>query len=107
MLLNTCIILGFLVWIAYLCADLYLKRRGRATPSTPSAPSVVVNVPADFKMPEALPPTQIEGARAALFYAVYSKAIEGFTENDNYLSTDDEAEALMSAQAAVDKVFGS
>lgn len=62
-----------------------------------SGPSIVVNVPANWKPIDALPPTQIEGARAQLWYTVYQAAID---DNEFAHAADD-------ANAAVDKVFGS
>ncbi len=105
MLLNICLILGLIAWLAYLLGDLYLKHRSGAPAQ--ESPRIVVNVPADFKPLEALPPTQIEGARAVLFYTIYSKAIEGFTSDGQLsLSESEEAEAYNSASRAVEAVFG-
>jgi len=72
-----------------------------------SEPRVVVNVPPGFKPMTGLPPTEIEGARAVLFWTVYSKAIDAFTSEGMYtLDREDEAEAYNSANRAVETVFG-
>jgi hypothetical protein len=93
---------SFFVW-------LYRAVNRRASSISPANtnPSIVVNVPAEFKPIGGLPPTEIEGARAALWYTVYAKAIEGFTGDGAWtLDSDDETEACNSATKAVDKVFG-
>ncbi len=110
MITNICIILALLAWVAYLALDLRLKATGKIPSPAPvnTGPQVTVNVPADFKPMEAMPPTQIEGAKAQLFYAVYCKAVAGFTNEGTYgMDEDEERAAYDSANAAVKTVFGS
>lgn len=69
------------------------------SPSEPRAPQVIINVPADFKPIESLPPTAIEGAKASLWYTVYKATLD-----DDQCSVDS---CIAAADAAVTKVFGS
>lgn len=58
---------------------------------------VIVNVPPDWKPLDTLPPTQIDGARATLWWTVFNAAKDEYDYSDT---------AIKCADAAVDKVFG-
>ena len=71
----------------------------RATGAEPAPqPQVVVNVPAEWKdaIPT-LPATQVEGARAVLWYAVFDRAMQ----ETSYVST-----GVNAANSAVGAAFG-
>ena len=61
-----------------------------------STPNIVINVPADFKPLDVLPLTQIEGAKAMLWWTVFNAASREYSHSDS---------AIKCANAAVDKVF--
>lgn len=61
-------------WVGFKLAA--LKIGAPNCPNPPAAPQVIVNVPAEFKPMEGLPPTQIEGARAQVWYSVYKASLD-------------------------------
>lgn len=97
-LLDIGYILGFVT--AKLTAKLPLFSSGS---STPVSPQIVVNVPAEFKPLDTLPPTAIEGARASLWWTVYQRTVEAAAEGGY---SDEVGKATDAANEAVDKVFG-
>lgn len=82
------------------------------TPAVPdTSPRVTVVVPADYR---ALEPLTVDGKpalvgpRALLWYAAYSKAVEGFTcDGVTMLTRGEEYEAQQTAKAAVQQVYGT
>lgn len=101
------LICALCLWLGWSLNTFWRKRSASLPPPVSHEPRVVVNVPPDWKPLSTLPPTQIEGARATLFWTVYSKAIDAFTsDGDAYLTQDEESEAYNSASKAVEAVFG-
>lgn len=67
------------------------------TSTTTNRPQVIVNLPSDFRPMSGLPPTQIEGARAVLYWTVLDRIWDDCATVQ--AATD-------GAKAAVEAVFG-
>ena len=71
------------------------------------SPQIVVNVPADYVPIKSLPITEIEGAKAALWWTCYERTLEAAVGDTGYARDFDIENAVSAANDAVDKVFGS
>lgn len=75
-------------------------------PAPVEGPKVVVNMPADFKPMVGLPASEVEGARAVLYWTIFSCARNAIEDSSGYLSSSEIDSCTEAAQAAVASVFG-
>ncbi len=93
------ILLAVLAYIGFKVWEIRQQIAHPQVAPAPDSPRVVVNMPADYTPMASLPPTEIEGAKAVLWWTVYEKCLDAA-----YQDSDD---AISAADAAVDKVFHS
>ncbi len=74
-------------------------------PEPVEGPKIVVNVPPDFKGMTSLPPSEVQGAAAVLWYSAYLASINLLNDNGT-VDSDDMVNVSDIADQAVRVVFG-